>query len=109
YWCDEQPPDALYQEVFEHRGRWYALRAISVAAYRGAMKPRSARWRTVDLPGDVFERLSTPFAIRTSAGASPAGGRGGGARPPPPWAYAMPALRSTHAKIAVADRITAKP
>jgi hypothetical protein len=62
YWCDEQPPDGLFQEVFDFQGRWYALRAITREDYVGAMKPRSARWRTVDLPASAFERLSQPFA-----------------------------------------------
>jgi hypothetical protein len=62
YWCDEQPPDGLFQEVFDFQGRWYALRAITLADYAGAMKTRSARWRTVDLPAEAFERLSQPFA-----------------------------------------------
>ncbi|QOJ00441.1 MAG: HYExAFE family protein [Phycisphaeraceae bacterium] len=62
YWCDEQPPDALFEEVFEHRGRWYALRAITLDEYRSAMKVRSLRWRTVHLPAAAFDRLSRPFA-----------------------------------------------
>lgn len=62
YWCDEQPPDGLFQEVFDFQGRWYALRAIGLREYVSAMKARSARWRTVDLPGEAFERLSQPFA-----------------------------------------------
>lgn len=62
YWCVEQPPDALFQEVFEYRGRWYALRAVTLAAYRQVMKPRSLRWRTVDIPSATFERVSQPFA-----------------------------------------------
>jgi hypothetical protein len=61
YWCDEQPPDGLFQEVFDYQGRWYALRAITLDAYTGSMKPRSPRWRTVDLPRAAFERLSQPF------------------------------------------------
>lgn len=61
YWCDEQPPDALFEEVIEHRGRWYALRAISLADYRSAMKLRSQRWGTVDLPRAAYDRLSVPF------------------------------------------------
>ncbi|MGD9690629.1 MAG: HYExAFE family protein [Phycisphaerales bacterium] len=61
YWCDEQPPDGLFQEVFDYQGRWYALRAITLGAYRSGMKPRSVRWRTVDLPTAAFERLSQPF------------------------------------------------
>jgi hypothetical protein len=62
YWCDEQPPDALFQEIFEYRGRWYALRAVTVREYAAVMKPRSARWRTVDVPTAVFEQVSQPFA-----------------------------------------------
>lgn len=62
YWCDGQPPDALFQEVFEYRGRWYALRMVPVGGYAAAMKPRSGRWRTVHLPARDFERLSQPFS-----------------------------------------------
>ena len=62
YWCDEQPPDALFQEIFEYRERWYALRAVTVREYVRVMKPRSARWRTVDVPAAQFERVSQPFA-----------------------------------------------
>jgi hypothetical protein len=75
YACEQQPPDALFQEVFEHGGRgeggWYVLRCVTLADYRGAMKRRSPRWRTVDLPARAFERLSEPFA--------PGRGAGGGA------------------------------
>lgn len=62
YWCDEQPPDALFEEIFEHRGKWYALRAITLSDYQAAMKVRSLRWRTVHLPTAAFDRLSRPFA-----------------------------------------------
>ncbi len=62
YWCDDQPPDALFQEVFENRGRWYALRTVPVNDYARAMKPRSIRWRTVHVPAGHFERISRPFA-----------------------------------------------
>lgn len=59
YWCDEAPPASLFQETFEFRGRWYAVRAVRLADYARAMKPRSARWRTVHLSTADFERLST--------------------------------------------------
>lgn len=62
YWCEDQPPDALFQEIFEYRGRWYALRAVTLAEYRRVMKPRSVRWRTVDVPTALFEEVSQPFA-----------------------------------------------
>ncbi len=61
YACDAQPPDALFQEVFEDRGTWYALRAVTLSAYRAAMKTRSPKWRTVDIPRRVFEQISTPL------------------------------------------------
>jgi len=66
YWCDEQPPDALFEEIFEHRGRWYALRAITLDDYASAMKVRSLRWRTVHVPTSAFDRLSRPFAPATA-------------------------------------------
>lgn len=58
---EQQPPDALFESVFEFSGRWYALREIPLDAYRRAMKPRSPKWRTVNLSGSDFERLSRPF------------------------------------------------
>jgi hypothetical protein len=61
YWCEDQPPDGLFQEVFIHRERWYAVRAVLIDAYVGAMKTRSARWRTVHVPAADFERISSPF------------------------------------------------
>jgi len=64
YWCEAQPPDALFQEIFEHQGRWYAIRAIRVADYITEMKTRSERWGTVHLPTQAFARLSRPFAPR---------------------------------------------
>lgn len=78
FWCDEQPPDGLFQEVFDYQNRWYALRAITLPAYVGAMKPRSSRWRTVDLPTRAFERLSEPFGPPWVSGG--AGGLGGAGR-----------------------------
>jgi hypothetical protein len=71
YWCDEQPPDALFQEIFEYRERWYALRAVTVREYVGVMKPRSVRWRTVDVPAAQFERVSQPFAPAPRSPAKP--------------------------------------
>jgi hypothetical protein len=61
YWCEGQPPDGLFQEVFIHRERWYAVRAVLIDAYIDAMTVRSARWRTVHVPGPAFERISSPF------------------------------------------------
>lgn len=61
YWCDDQPPDGLFQEVFEHRGRWYAVRCVRVDPYTRVMKRRSAKWRTVHVPAALFERISQPL------------------------------------------------
>ena len=71
YECAEQPPDGLFDEVIEEGGRWYAVRAIGLDDYEGAMKTRSPRWRTVDLPTEAFERLARPFAPPTGGAAPP--------------------------------------
>jgi hypothetical protein len=73
YWCESQPPDALFQEVFEHRDRWYALRAVKVRDYARVMKVRSPKWRTVNVPTALFEQVSSPFAPDWAQG----DGRGG--------------------------------
>jgi hypothetical protein len=64
YWCEILPPDALFDEMIEHRGRWYALRAIRVRDFRSSMKARSERWGTFDLRAADFDRLSRPLAGR---------------------------------------------
>jgi len=61
YWCAEQPPDGLFQEVFAHRDRWYAVRAVTLPDYEANMTVRSERWGTVHLPAAAFERVSRPF------------------------------------------------
>lgn len=76
YWCDELPKAALFEEVFEFRERWYALRAVPLAGYAALMKPRSQRWRTVHLSTADFDRISTSLCARA--------GSGGGALQRPP-------------------------
>ena len=61
YWCEDQPQAPLFEELFEHQGRWYAARAVLARQYAAAMKPRSPRWRTVDMPAAAFERASLPL------------------------------------------------
>jgi len=61
YWCDEQPPDGLFQEIFDHRGRWYAIRSVTVDDYAKAMRTRSTRWGTVHVAPGTFERISQPL------------------------------------------------
>ena len=69
YWCEAQPPDGLFQQVFDHRARWYAMRTITLADYKAHMRLRSPRWGTMHLPTADFEELSQPL-LRI---ASPAG------------------------------------
>jgi hypothetical protein len=66
YWCEEQPPAPLFEEQFEHKGRWYAVRVVPVAEYAGAMRQRSAKWRTVHLPTADFERMSRPLCLASA-------------------------------------------
>jgi len=54
YWCQQQPPDALFQEIFECGGRWYAVLVIKLADYRQHMRQRSPRWGTVSMPAKIF-------------------------------------------------------
>ena len=61
FWCDVQPPDALFLEVFEHGQRWYALQAVRLADYRVHMKPRSVKWDTVSIPARAFTKVSRPL------------------------------------------------
>jgi hypothetical protein len=64
YWCECQPPDALFEEIFEFAGRWYALRETTLADYRREMQRRSPRWDTLCVPTAAFNRISRPFSLR---------------------------------------------
>jgi len=61
FWCDAQPPDALFHEVFEYHDRWYAVLAVRLADYAQHMTPRSPKWDTVSLPAKAFDRVSLPL------------------------------------------------
>lgn len=67
YWCEDQPPDGLFDEVIEHQGGWYTTRAVELDDYRRSMRTRSPRWRTVDLPREKFDAIARPFAPPGSA------------------------------------------
>jgi hypothetical protein len=62
YWCQDQPPAPLFEDLFEFKGRWYAVRVVLAGAYAAAMKPRSTRWRTVHMPAAAFNRASLPLS-----------------------------------------------
>ena len=61
YCLQDQPPDALFEQVFTYSDRWYVLREIELASYRRDMVPRSAKWRTVHLSSSSFQQRSRPF------------------------------------------------
>lgn len=61
YWCESEPPERLFDDRFEHHGRWYGLRGSTLSDYRTAMRTRSQRWRTVHVPQADFERISRPL------------------------------------------------
>lgn len=71
YCLRQQPPDALFEQVFHFNGRWYALREVTLDDYRQAMKLRSSKWETVHVPADRFERISRPFSARYDPTKSP--------------------------------------
>lgn len=62
YWCETQPPDALFQEIFCFNDRWYAVLAVPIAEYRLHMKVRSPRWNTVQVPAAEFARMARPLS-----------------------------------------------
>lgn len=67
YECAGEPPTTpspLFEDCWMFKDRWYALRAIDVEAYAANMKVRSARWRTVCLGKEDFERVSGPLMGR---------------------------------------------
>lgn len=64
YCLRQQPPDALFEELFSYGNRWYALREVSLSEYRRAMVTRSVRWGTVHVPREQFNRISRPFSLR---------------------------------------------
>jgi hypothetical protein len=61
YWCEAQPPDALFHEIFEYRGRWYSVLAAEVDPYAEHMTRRSAKWQTMHVPAEHFARISRPL------------------------------------------------
>jgi hypothetical protein len=61
FWCDSQPPDALFHEIFEYGDRWYAVLAVRLNEYRRHMHDRSAKWDTVSIPAKAFRKLSLPL------------------------------------------------
>jgi len=61
FWCEIQPPDALFQEIFQFGEKWYAVLALRLSQYQKHMKPRSARWDTVSLPARTFHDLAVPI------------------------------------------------
>lgn len=67
YCLRQQPPDALFDELFAFGDKWYALRETRLGDYVAQMKPRSGKWQTVHVPGEAFSRISRPFLARQSA------------------------------------------
>lgn len=69
------PADGMFAEVYQGNAAWYALRAVGVREYAAAMRDRSPRWGTVELPGPDFERAWRPlegFRAGALLGAHPA-------------------------------------
>ena len=64
YCLRQQPPDALFEELFAYGTRWYALRQVPLEAYCAAMKRRSSKWETVYIPAEAFRKISRPFSAR---------------------------------------------
>lgn len=61
FWCEVQPPDALFHEVFAFNDRWYAVQAVKLSDYRQHMRQRSPKWGTVNIPTETFARIAQPL------------------------------------------------
>jgi hypothetical protein len=72
YCLRQQPPDALFDELFAFDERWYALREVKLIDYVQHMTARSGKWQTVHVPGDAFSRISRPFLARLHSQVPPA-------------------------------------
>jgi hypothetical protein len=53
YCLRQQPPDALFEELFAFGDRWYALREVALADYCREMVNRSGKWQTVPSAGSA--------------------------------------------------------
>lgn len=67
YCLRQQPPDALFEELFAFGERWYALREVRLKDYTGVMVARSEKWQTVHVPAEEFQRISRPFSVKSAA------------------------------------------
>ncbi|MCC6581513.1 MAG: HYExAFE family protein [Phycisphaeraceae bacterium] len=61
FWCEGQPPDALFQEVYAFGDKWYAVQAVLLSDYRQHMRKRSEKWATVALPTAAFDQIAQPL------------------------------------------------
>jgi len=61
FWCEVQPPDALFQEVFAFNDRWYCVQAVMLGDYREHMTQRSPKWGTVNIPAGAFAEVARPL------------------------------------------------
>jgi len=71
YCLRQQPPDALFDELFEFNGKWYALREVRLADYMPVMVKRSDKWQTLHVPGEAFARISRPCDVGRSSDRAP--------------------------------------
>ncbi len=61
FWCEVQPPDALFLEVFEFGEKWYAVLGIRLSDYEPHARQRSVKWDTVSIPAADFRRHARPL------------------------------------------------
>lgn len=61
FWCEGEPPDALFKEMFEFNARWYAVLAMRLSDYQAHQRPRSAKWGTVAVPSRFFNETAMPL------------------------------------------------
>ncbi|NQU76380.1 MAG: HYExAFE family protein [Planctomycetes bacterium] len=58
YWLQGPPEKTPFNDVHFFRGRHYAFAAVTLAEYKSAAKPRSAKWQTLTMPAGQFRDIA---------------------------------------------------
>jgi len=62
YWLQGPPQQAPFEDVHLFRRKHYAFMAMPLTQYVTAARPRSARWRTIAMPGKDFAEQAVDVA-----------------------------------------------
>lgn len=58
YWLQGSPQRSPFEDVHMFRKKHYAFVAVGIEDYVSAAKPRSAKWQTISIPSEQFEKMA---------------------------------------------------